>query len=112
MIQFTVPVPTMTRIIREVADQYGISTEDLEGRSPAPKWSHPRHEAMWRIRQVKRANGKPRYSFPTIARRFNQKNHTSALYGVIAHEARMNGEPHPMDVRRGRVSGKGEAALG
>jgi hypothetical protein len=49
--------------------------------------SHPRFEAMYLIRQIRRR------SYPVITRLFNKQDHTSTLYGVRHVTKRMADDP-------------------
>lgn len=75
-----------TRILREVASKHGLTVEEMTAPS---RWrkperiSHPRQEAMWRMRQ------ETTLSFPEIARRCGMKDHTSAMHGVRKHKDRL-----------------------
>lgn len=75
--------PTAKQIIAHVAQRRGLTVEDLTGPGKVKRVAHARHEAMWEIRQ------RTTLSFPQIASRLNRKDHTTALHGVRAHEARL-----------------------
>lgn len=75
--------PTAKQIIAQVAARRSMTPEDLTGGCRTRKIAHARHEAMWEIRE------RLGHSFPWIAARLNLKDHTSAMYGVQKHEARL-----------------------
>jgi chromosomal replication initiation ATPase DnaA len=76
-------------IIWAVADERGVSPDEITGRGRTQKVAHARQEVMWRARQVLRPDGSPRYSFPFIGRELN-RDHTTVVHGVAAHEARVS----------------------
>jgi len=80
-----------TRIIREVAEAHGLTPSDIIGRERTRPYSRARHEAMWRLYQVRLVDGRRRYSFPMLGRIFG-RDHTVCLHGVRRHEARMGVE--------------------
>jgi len=83
------PPPTMRQLLREVAEEYGLTIAQLESSERSYNVSHPRQDFMWRCRQVKWANGKARYSYPQIARFLGGMDHTTVMHGVRAHETRL-----------------------
>jgi chromosomal replication initiator protein len=66
--------------MQEVAAAHGVTVEQLVGHSRRPRFVRPRHEAMWRVRQL------GRFSLPQVAGWFGMKDHTSALHGCRRHE--------------------------
>ncbi|MGE5500595.1 MAG: helix-turn-helix domain-containing protein [Ignavibacteriales bacterium] len=89
-------------IIREVAEDHGLTPEDITGRSRCRKIAHARQDAMWRARQVKWASGAPRYSAPMIGRALN-RDHSTVLAGIEAHAVRSGlAEPKVRPPRRRR----------
>lgn len=85
---------TMRSILAEVCAERGVTEADVLSQSRKRKVSRPRQDFMWRCRQVKRADGRGRYSLPQIGA-FLQRDHTSVLFGVRAHEARLGEPVHP-----------------
>jgi len=71
-------------ILREVAAKHGMSVEAMLVRSRKPAVSHPRQEAMWRMKR------ETTMSYPAIARRLRMKDHTTAIHGVKAHQERLD----------------------
>lgn len=88
---------TMRSILAEVCAERGVTETDILSQSRRRKIAHPRQDFMWRCRQVKRADGRDRYSLPQIGA-FLQRDHTSVLFGVRAHEARLGEPVHPQPV--------------
>jgi hypothetical protein len=77
-------------IAQRVANQYGISLDELRGPGRSRRVAWPRQEAMYLMRQVMR-NGYPRYSLPLIGAFFGDRDHTTVLHAVRAVEKRMIG---------------------
>lgn len=69
-------------IVADVARKHRTSLERLLAKGTARSISWPRHEAMDRIRI------ELHWSLPMIGRLFNC-HHTTALYGIGAHRARI-----------------------
>lgn len=76
-------VPSWRRIARETADKYNITVDDLMGPCRRRMYAWPRQEAIWRCRQ------ETPMSLPDIARRFGDRDHTTALHAVRAYEKRV-----------------------
>lgn len=72
----------------------GVSQAELLSPTRRRKIAHARQHAMWLLRQEG-------YSYPQIGRAFGGRDHTTALHGVRAHEARANA-----DVKAWRNLGK------
>lgn len=88
----TPPTPrplTLRAIAEEVAFDRFISVADLIGKSRKDRHAQPRHEFMWRARQVKQEDGAHRYSLMQIAQFLGMTDHTSVLHGVREHGKRM-----------------------
>jgi chromosomal replication initiation ATPase DnaA len=85
----TTPV-SMLSIAKEVAAKHGLLLSDLVGESVTRKTVVlARHEAMWRMREVRCADGRRRYSYPCIGIFFG-RNHTTVIHACKGH-ARRNG---------------------
>ena len=81
---------TMLAITQAVAMQHGLRASDLMGESVNRNVIVPaRHEAMWRIRQVRLPNGRHRYSYVQIGR-FFKRNHTTVIHACKRHARRNN----------------------
>lgn len=80
-----VEAPRDTRSMRQIAEAvamaHGLTLDELKTHTSVRRISHPRHEAM----AIMYATG--RFSYPQIGRFFNM-DHTSAIHGKRAHEAR------------------------
>lgn len=79
----------MSAIAWGVANKYGMTLEDLKAPTRTFEVSHPRQEAMYLMRLIRREDGEPRYSFPQIAKFFGMKDHTTVLHGVRSHRRRV-----------------------
>ena len=80
---------TMRQITTEVAAERGVSFGDLVMPDHVPgarafAIAHPRQEAMWRMKQA----GK--WSLPQIGRFLGERDHTTVLSGVRAHQKRLD----------------------
>jgi chromosomal replication initiator protein len=75
----------MSEIAQEVADKYGVTVEQLKGRGNARWISQPRQEAMTR------AYEETPNSTTAVGRFFGNRDHTTVLHALKAHERRMAG---------------------
>lgn len=78
----------MSAIAWRVAHKHGLTLDELRARTSAYEISRPRQEAMYLMRLVCKAGGRPRYSYPRIAKFFGLQDHTTIMHGVRAHKAR------------------------
>ena len=78
----------MSRIVAEIAAAYRLAPSALRGRDRTRSLVRARQHAMAEIRRMRRADGRPRYSYPQIARFFGLAAHTSVLHAVRAHQRR------------------------
>lgn len=69
-------------IIREVADQYGVTADAIMSQRRCKPISRARQACMWRFRE------ELNYSYPMISRRLNRKDHTTSIHGCRQHEKR------------------------
>jgi chromosomal replication initiation ATPase DnaA len=76
--------PSMREIIAETAAKHDMSIRDLKADTRAWRYSHARHEAMFRMK----AEG---YSHKQIVDSLGLKDHTSSVWGCKAHAARLAG---------------------
>ena len=77
-------VPSWRKIIREVAEKYDLTPDDLTGPCRRRMYAWPRQEAMWRCR------AETNMSLPDIGRRFGNRDHSTVLFSVRAHARRMS----------------------
>lgn len=70
-------------IIREVAEDHGLTVSDLLGPSKRRKYAWPRQEAMLRMRE------ETELSYPQIARLLRRKDHTTIWHGERAARQRI-----------------------
>ena len=87
--------PTRAEIKAMVAAKHGLTVAELEMPNDVPGArlryrAYARHEAMWAMRQVTFADGTPRSSLPQIGQSLGGRDHTSALHGIRAHQARLD----------------------
>lgn len=80
---------TMKTILADVCADYRITEEDIRNPARTRRIAWPRQAFMWRCKQVKRADGTDRYSFPQIGAFLGGMDHTSVLHGVRRHEQRL-----------------------
>lgn len=81
---------SMARIIADVAERHRLPVKMMLTRSPARRFSWPRQEAAWELRQETKTDGSPKWSYPHIAARLNWEDHTTAMHAVRAHQARLD----------------------
>lgn len=74
----------MSEIAEEVADKYGVTVQQLKGEGQGRWISHPRQEAMWRMR-------KETPNSTTKIGQFFGRDHTTVIHAVKAHERRLQG---------------------
>jgi chromosomal replication initiation ATPase DnaA len=77
-------VPTWKKILRETADAYGLSVEEICGYRRIVPYVRARQQAMWRMKT------ELGMSMPEIGRRIGNKDHTTVLHGIRAHQARLD----------------------
>lgn len=78
---------TMKDIARDFEAERNVDLKVIMSREQLHKIAVLRQELMWILREVK-INGRPRYSYPQIAK-FLRRDHTTIIYGVRAHEQRI-----------------------
>ena len=66
----------VAKIKRIVAEEFGVTVQDLEGKRGPQKTGDARHVAMILVREFTGA------SFPETARAFNRPSHRSAMHAV------------------------------
>ena len=87
------PAPAMQlpaeRIVRTVADSYGLTAKELRSRSRVRSISHPRAVAYWLLRRHV-----PGISFPEIGRHLGGFDHSSVMYGcrLVQESSKLRGE--------------------
>jgi chromosomal replication initiation ATPase DnaA len=79
---------TAAGIAGAVAEAHGLSLQALRTGSRRADVAHARQEAMAALRAQTRPDGRPRYSFPWIAR-FFALSHPTVIHGVRAHRQRV-----------------------
>ena len=78
---------TMLNIARDFEAERNVDLKVIMSREQLHKIAVLRQELMWILREVK-INGRPRYSYPQIAK-FLRRDHTTVIHGVRAHEQRI-----------------------
>ena len=78
--------PRMRDVAALVAERHGLSLAELKGPSATRRIAWPRQEAYALIRKHC-----PNISYPQIGQFFGGRDHTTVIYGVRAHEARVAG---------------------
>ena len=76
---------TMPEIILDVAAKHRLDPADITGRNRAFAISHPRQEAMARMRDAG-------FSTTQIGRVLGRRDHTTIVHGARAHHARQQKE--------------------
>lgn len=76
---------TKKTILAAVAKKYRLRADDLTGSAQRHAVAHPRQEAMYLMRRMRRSDGTYRYSLPEIGRFLGGRDHTTVLFGVRAH---------------------------
>ena len=91
------PLRSMKEIIAKVAEETGVTVEQIKGDSRLKHICRARHRFCWEAYQVRYADGHPRYSLPMIGRFLDKRDHTTALNSVrrweeiMAREAEARG---------------------
>ena len=81
------PDLTVDRIATAVADYYGISSEDITGKSRSRKYARPRQLVMYLAREETDA------SLPSIGKSLGDRDHTTILYGCSRVEDLVETDP-------------------
>jgi chromosomal replication initiation ATPase DnaA len=84
--------PTAADIALGVAEAHGLTLAQLRSATRRAAISRPRQAAMAALRAQRRSDGRPRFSYPWIARFFGLKHHATVIHGVRAHAARRAAE--------------------
>lgn len=74
---------TIHRILDEVAKKHGLTLAQITSRRRSRSVSWPRQEALWRAAQ------ETTLSLPQMAMAVGFADHSSVIYGIKAHERRM-----------------------
>jgi chromosomal replication initiator protein len=76
-------------IIAGVAAKYSISSEDIKGSSRKRDITVGRQEVMWRMNRQKILGNKPTWTLNRIGMYLGDRDHTTVMHGIRAHEARL-----------------------
>ncbi len=82
------PPTTAAAIARTVAEAHGLTLQTLRTASRRADVARARQEAMAALRAQTQPDGRPRYSFPWIAR-FFALSHPTVIHGVRTHQGRL-----------------------
>ena len=80
----TPPSKSMAAVAAEVAERHDLAVEALSVPTRTRRIAHARQEAMTAMRQIRRPDGRIRYSYGQIARFFGLSRHTTVIYAVKA----------------------------
>lgn len=64
------------RIIRQVAEEFGLTVDELKSPERTRRVAYPRFKAMYRLKT------ETELSLPAIGRRLGGRDHTTVLHGV------------------------------
>jgi chromosomal replication initiation ATPase DnaA len=88
----SIPGSVSSRIVDEAVTKAATLYRcDKAGVYTSPKripYTRARQYAMWLLRQIRSADGHPRYSYPAIGRAFG-RDHTTAIHAKEAVETRL-----------------------
>ena len=90
---------TVANILREVAQEHGLTVAALIGQGRSRHIAWPRQEAYY-----KAFTECPHLSYPEIARRIGGRDHTTVYWGVLRHCKRI-GQPYS-DAKAMRANSK------
>lgn len=76
-------------LLAEVSARHGVTPNDITSRSVKRSIAWPRQEVMWRLRSLKGPDGRPKHSYPAIAKALGVADHTTVIHGVRAYAKRM-----------------------
>ena len=74
----------MASIVADVAAERGVPVSVLMGRSRLKRDVRVRQEAIWRCREVRQDDGKPRYALQQIGQ-FFKRDHTTIIHACKRH---------------------------
>ena len=78
---------TLERIIRHVADEYGLSVDEIKSKNNSRGIAGPRQVAMYLCKRL------TRHSFPEIGKEMGGKHHTTVMHSVKKVEKTGEREP-------------------
>lgn len=85
---------SLRSILINVANDTGVPVELLLAHSNSKSVAMARHRFCWEARQVKWANGRPRYSLPQIGAFLNHRDHTTIRSSCIRWQAHLDNPGH------------------
>jgi len=78
-------------IAREMAVKHGLEPRVILGRDRDNTTVMARQELAWRLSRIVGADGRRRFSLPQIGR-YLDRDHSTILHAIRAHEKRMGGQ--------------------
>lgn len=85
--------PTIRTVQEAVCARYQVAMSEMVGHDQSRRFSRPRQVAYYLARNLCRdREGKPA-SYPAIARRFGERNHTTIMHGERVMANRIAGDP-------------------
>jgi hypothetical protein len=90
--EIAIPPRSMASVAGEVAARHGLALEALRTPTRSRPIAHARQEAMAAMRQVRRPDGRVRYSHGQIARFFGLSRHSTVIYAIKALRRRAEPE--------------------
>lgn len=82
------PMTESQRIIKEVCAKHQVSRAEIIGKQKSARVSAARQELFYRLKT------ETTLSLPLIGRKVGGRDHTTVLYGIRCHEARMAGQSY------------------
>jgi chromosomal replication initiation ATPase DnaA len=82
----------MAATAEEVATAHRLSVADLRSPSRVRPIVQARQAAMAAMREIRRADGRPRYSHAQIARFFGLGRHSTVIHAIKAYARRRAGD--------------------
>ena len=79
------------QLAREIATKHGLTPEVIFSRVKDDFTVMARQELAWRLSRIVRADGRRRFSMPQIGR-YLDRDHTTIIHAIRAHEKRMGGQ--------------------
>ena len=76
------PLRSMKEIIAKVAEETGVTVEQIKGDSRLKHICRARHRFCWEAHQVRYSDGSHRHSLSAIGRFLADRDHTTALNSV------------------------------
>ena len=86
------PLPQVVRdVLHDVAWTHGVSVDDILGDNRCRQFAHARQRVAFDLYAMQSPDGSRRFSMPQLGRYLN-RDHTTILHAIRAHEKRMGGQ--------------------